>query len=390
MTGGGKVIPFRPRGPMSVPVLLLFSLPRWAPAVISRRMDAAGLRYLDLGTPESLPSRSKGCGHCRLLDGTVKRLKALRHLRPGEPIVLRAPMGASPTALVDEILSVNHREGVQFRIEAIVTLVDGESFWQEISSDISLTERYPAFRSWPVDDVCVSEAVVEQIESSDMVLCAGFPEVGFRDRSRIAFYVHLLQPRSRLRFVNLADMDWAGLYRELAGTYDDDATFRSCRIEQLFDSTQAAFEQPQVDGDFRLGFVYRRRAPFHPERLHDLLASWPEGIARSQGTIWVADPEDVCYQLNQTGPSVVLLRREGLWLARLPDEEREAVLFQSPEIRAFWDRRHGDRYTEIAFVGRQLDVKAITERLDSCLLSELEIRQDWRRLQNPFLQAEAR
>ncbi len=43
------------------------------------------------------------------------------------------------------------------------------------------------------------------------------------------------------------------------------------------------------------------------------------------------------------------------------------------QIESDWDADFGDRKIELVFIGKSLDVKSITNALESCLLSEDEL-----------------
>ncbi|KHF35233.1 putative metal chaperone YciC [Paenibacillus sp. P1XP2] len=51
-------------------------------------------------------------------------------------------------------------------------------------------------------------------------------------------------------------------------------------------------------------FVYRKRAPFHPERLAAMMADWPAEVVRAKGLVWLAVKDDVAASFSQAGPSI--------------------------------------------------------------------------------------
>ncbi len=53
-------------------------------------------------------------------------------------------------------------------------------------------------------------------------------------------------------------------------------------------------------------FVYRRRRPFHPERLMHWLEQWPVEIVRAKGFFWLASRNNMCGLLSQAGPSIMI------------------------------------------------------------------------------------
>ncbi|WP_025696443.1 GTP-binding protein, partial [Paenibacillus durus] len=72
------------------------------------------------------------------------------------------------------------------------------------------------------------------------------------------------------------------------------------------------------------------------------------------------------------------------WLASLPQQQQLEVLESEPEIKEKWDEQWGDRMTEIVFIGMDMDRADIEARLDRCLLTDEEMKQDWSKFNNPL------
>lgn len=155
-------------------------------------------------------------------------------------------------------------------------------------------------------------------------------------------------------------------------------------------------------------FIYRRRRPFHPERLCDLLDGHfmvledyddddidmdsdesieqddmglmqParmgfEGLFRSKGFFWLASRPDSMGDWGQAGCTITI-RDGGNWFACIDpnqwpvdtDEERQLILDD-------FDSEVGDRRQEIVFIGQLTEErrKFVEESLDACLLTDTE------------------
>ncbi|OTF07999.1 GTP-binding protein, partial [Halorubrum sp. SD612] len=116
-------------------------------------------------------------------------------------------------------------------------------------------------------------------------------------------------------------------------------------------------------------FTYRRRRPFHPDRLAALLRDLPDDVVRSKGTLWVAGT-DQRQQVGQAGRSV-RVEALGPWIASLPSVERDMLRSNRPELA--WDDDHGDRRTEFVVIGTGIDEAALVDRLDDALLTDDEL-----------------
>jgi hypothetical protein len=68
----------------------------------------------------------------------------------------------------------------------------------------------------------------------------------------------------------------------------------------------------------------------------------------------------------------------------LDEERQQFIRRENPSINQDWHPHYGDRKTQLVFIGTDLDQQAITEELDSCLLTESELAGDWSQLPDPF------
>ncbi|MFW6265913.1 MAG: GTP-binding protein, partial [Halanaeroarchaeum sp.] len=110
--------------------------------------------------------------------------------------------------------------------------------------------------------------------------------------------------------------------------------------------------------------VVRRRRPLDPEAFADFLRNLPSGVVRSKGTAWLAG-RDEKIGIEQAGPSVRATVR-GPWIASLPGPDQRLYRSNRPDLE--WHDEHGDRRTELVFIGTDLDRAALERDLEACLL----------------------
>ncbi|MFI8962401.1 CobW family GTP-binding protein [Streptomyces sp. NPDC053493] len=134
-------------------------------------------------------------------------------------------------------------------------------------------------------------------------------------------------------------------------------------------------------------FVWRRRRPFHPERLHRALEDLCCAAARSRGRFWLAERPDTLYAWDAAG-GALCVESAGPWLASLPDAAWELV---PPARRAAaaldWHPDHGDRCQHLVFTSPGLNREALEQLLDSCLLTDAEYQsgpESWKELPAAF------
>jgi len=282
----------------------------------------------------------------------------------------------------------------RFRLDRLVSVVDAVQLWSCLappeghrSAALPTTESEMA-TYWPQrKSEATLEAIVEQIECCDCLVVLGLGALGEREREALERLLPWLQPRARLvTFDGPPDaVEFLAAVAE-APRFGGDATREGSTVRAL-PQMFANFEQPTAKNpgtspDF--AFVYRRRRPFHRVRFAEFLERWPDNAVRTLGTLWLATTDDVAYSVNHFGPVSMTLAAEGYWLAALSPDETSTALSLHPEASRFWDETHGDRFTEIVFLGESLDRTGIAEALDACLLSDWEMRQDWDGFDNPF------
>ncbi|MOA30865.1 putative metal chaperone YciC [compost metagenome] len=113
------------------------------------------------------------------------------------------------------------------------------------------------------------------------------------------------------------------------------------------------------------------------------MENWPEEVVRAKGIVWLATRGDFAQSLSQAGPSIQF-GPAGRWAAALPKAELEDVLSSEPELADRWDDEYGDRLNKVVLIGIGMDRMRLTAALDSCLLSDEEMKLDWNGLADGF------
>ena len=103
--------------------------------------------------------------------------------------------------------------------------------------------------------------------------------------------------------------------------------------------------------------------------------NFPTNIIRSKGLFWIASRSSQALVWSSAGGSVKA-DPAGVWWDSMTFNERinySSFVNNQDEIESGWDADFGDRKTELVFIGKSLDVKSITNVLESCLLTEDEL-----------------
>lgn len=113
-------------------------------------------------------------------------------------------------------------------------------------------------------------------------------------------------------------------------------------------------------------WIYRARKPFrHYDFLKCLREEFPD-LLRAKGYYWSDDKPE---QKGFVSMAANVLRMDyyGFWDAHLCDLGRKNREELPEEITRVWDDTVGDRRQELVFIGIDLDVENMKEKLDSCL-----------------------
>ncbi|MNI33578.1 putative metal chaperone YciC [compost metagenome] len=287
---------------------------------------------------------------------------------------------SEPVPIAQTFTYVDSETGIDLtslaRLDCMVTVVDAYRFWHDFSSGESLLERGEATGEEDTRDVV--DLLIDQIETCDVLVLNKCDLVDEDELNELEAVLRKLQPSAKIiRAVNAAVAPEEILN---TGRFDfEKASMSAGWIKEL----QKEEHTPETEEYGISSFVYRRVRPFHPERLANFLAQWPVEVVRAKGLVWIPVKYDLAATLSQAGPSIQF-GPAGPWVAALPEEQRQAVLDEEPEVRKKWDQRYGDRMNEIVMIGIDMDRLELEHQLDHCLLTDEEMEFDWSSFHNPL------
>jgi G3E family GTPase len=334
-------------------------------------------------TSERLVELTNGCICCTLRADLLDEVARLARLRRFDYLLIEStgigePMPVAATfAFTDDD---GGSLGELARLDTMVTVVDAAGFLRELGCDDWVTDRDPGADD--ADERAVADLLVEQVEFADVLVVTKTDLAGPVETARVEALLRRLNPVARL-------------LRADHGRVDPCAVLHTGRFD-LDRAAQAAGWAQELSGEGHLpeteeygirSFTYRSRRPFHPQRLWEVLADEWDGLYRSKGFFWLATRPEVVGLWSQAGP-VISLSPAGHWLAAQPPAALEELDdAERAEVEATWDPYYGDRSTELVFIGRHLDERAIRSGLDACLLTDAELSLGeavWARLPDPF------
>ncbi|MFC3747840.1 GTP-binding protein [Paenibacillus sp. GCM10012306] len=331
-------------------------------------------------TEEKLVEMSNGCICCTLRDDLLREVEKLALEGRFDYILIESSGISEPVPVAQTFTYEDPDLDIDLttlaRLDTMVTVVDANRFWHDFASGDSLLDRGETAGEGDVRDIV--DLLIDQIETCDVLLLNKCDLVEEKELNKLEAVLRKLQATAKIiRTVNGA-VDPKEILN--TGLFDFEKTSLSSGwIAELNKEEHT----PETEEYGINSFVYRRRTPFHPQRLSFFFSNWPEEIVRAKGFVWLAAKGDIAGSLSQAGPSIQF-GPAGYWLASMAKEQQVEVLESEPEIKAKWDEEWGDRLNEIVFIGVGADRSEIEARLDRCLLTAEEMKQDWTTFNNPL------
>ncbi|KGE16429.1 GTP-binding protein [Paenibacillus wynnii] len=331
-------------------------------------------------TEEKLVEMSNGCICCTLRDDLLREVQKLAEDGKFDYILIESSGISEPVPVAQTFTYANPELDIDLttltQLDTMVTVVDANRFWQDFASGDSLLDRNQTAGEDDFRDI--ADLLVDQIETCDVLLLNKCDLVDEEELSKLEVVLRKLQPSAKIIRTVKGVVDPQEILN--TGLFDFETTSLSSGwITELSKEGHT----PESEEYGITSFVYRRRAPFHPQRLNEFFSNWPEEVVRAKGLVWLAAEGDVAASLSQAGPSIQF-GPAGYWLATMPEDQQLEVLESEPEVKAKWDKQWGDRLNELVFIGLSLERSVIEARLDSCLLTQEEMGQDWSTFENPL------
>jgi G3E family GTPase len=331
-------------------------------------------------TDEKLVEMSNGCICCTLREDLVQEVQKLVQENRFDYILIESTGISEPVPVAQTFVYPDEVSGIQLsdlaRLDCMVTVVDANRFWKDFSSGQSLLDRKEALGEEDTREVV--DLLIDQIEMCDVLLLNKCDLVSEDELAKVEGILRKLQPSAKIIRTVKGQVAPAEILN--TGLFDFEKASQSPGwIQEL----QKEEHVPETDEYGISSFVYRRRRPFHPERLAEFLSDWPEEVVRAKGIAWLAVREDVAASLSQAGPSIQF-GPAGYWVAALTEQEQQELIQSEPDVQRKWDGVWGDRMTELVMIGIGMEQTQIEQKLDECLLNDQEMQLDWSTFHNPL------
>jgi G3E family GTPase len=330
-------------------------------------------------TDEKLVELQNGCICCTLREDLMIEVERLVQAGDIDYILIESSGISEPVPVAQTFTYVDESLGINLsdycRLDTMVTVVDANRFWHDFSSGESLLDRKQGTDE--SDSREVVDLLIDQIEFANVLVLNKIDLVDQESVLELKAVLQKLNPDAKIIESTHSQLD----LNEILDTHlfdFEEASQGAGWIKELTEEHTPETEEYGISS-----FVYRRKKPFHPERWMQWLENWPVDVVRAKGFFWLPTRNDMTGLLSQAGPSI-MLQGAGEWLAAYPEHERNQILMEEPDLLENWDEEFGDRMTELVLIGIDMNSEDIEASLDTCLLTEEEMKMDWKVFSDPL------
>ena len=214
--------------------------------------------------------------------------------------------------------------------------------------------------------------LIEQIMFCSHVFITKTDRIENEKLPYISSYIQEINPLASTHSVNFGKLTIESLFELNEYNYSNVLQL-SKEMEPILESEEST-ENPY---DFATRVINDDR-PFHPKRLWDVCHQYlDKQIYRSKGFFWLAsrDKHSLLWQQAAGGISLELI---GSWRSGIVEDENNGIskieIEQLKEMLSQEAGRFGDRHCNLTVIGDKSQVNQFTARLNSCFLTEEEIR----------------
>lgn len=352
--------------------------------------------HVELGGESELLGLENGCICCGLQGNLRDELFTLAHDCEFDHLVIEAS-GISEPVPVAGLFVGRGPIGDRYELDTTVTVVDAPRFGATFGPETLEREGTGENGMRPLSDL-----TVEQVEFCDVLVANKRDLLDENEVESIERLLRVLQPDAELLWTSFGQISVEKILG--TGRFDPERAQQAAGWKQALEAHShvghdheghSHDDHDHDEPDHSHGHdhdhlhppeeygvdsvVFEVQRPLHPKRFLDWLRDPPVDIVRTKGMVWVAGREEYALTVGQAG-KYARVEADGRWVASLPESQQNA----HRDIESLWDERWGDRRVQLVCIGVGLDERAALYSLESCLLTDEEIEDDWERFENPF------
>lgn len=335
---------------------------------------------------------SNGCICCTLKVDLMQQIVELIKTGKFDYILIEASGICEPLPIAQTITVLSEQTEAYglpkiCRLDNVVTVVDAARLAYEFGAGENLVKQN-------LDEEDIENLLIQQIEFCNTIVLNKVDEVSEEDLNKVKSVIKALQPVAKIIETNYAKVD----VKEIIDTNSfnfEKASSSAGWIQELErddnenedDNDEDEHEEDEHEEEknghhhhhhhnhdngeaeeYGIGtFVYARRKAFNRDKFEEYVNfKWRKNIIRCKGIIWFSDEQDMSYVFEQAG-NQMQLGEAGLWIASAPENEKNQLLKDNPELLKGWDEKVGDRIVKLVFIGQNLEKDEIKSELDKIL-----------------------
>lgn len=343
---------------------------------------------------------SNGCICCTLKVDLIQQIVELIKTGKFDYILIEASGICEPLPIAQTITVLSEQTEAYglpkiCRLDNVVTVVDAARLAYEFGAGENLVKQN-------LDEEDIENLLIQQIEFCNTIVLNKVDEVSEEDLNKVKSVIKALQPVAKIIETNYAKVDVkeiidtnsfnfekasssAGWIQELErddNENEDDNDEDEHEHEEHSNHHHDEHEEEKNGHhhhhhhnhdngeaeEYGIGtFVYARRKAFNRDKFEEYVNfKWRKNIIRCKGIIWFSDEQDMSYVFEQAG-NQMQIGEAGLWIASAPENEKNQLLKENPELLKGWDEKVGDRIVKLVFIGQNLEKDEIKSELDKIL-----------------------
>jgi len=331
-------------------------------------------------TEEKLVEMQNGCICCTLREDLLIEVDKLAQQGDIDYLIIESSGISEPIPVAQTFTYIDEELGVDLtktcRLDTMVTVVDGNRFWEDFASGESLLDRKEAVSEDDTREVI--DLLIDQIEFANVLLLNKIDLLTKEDTLELKKLLQKLNPDAKIIQTTHSNVELSEILNTNLFDFEKASQAAGWIKELMLEEHTPETEEFGISS-----FVYRAKRPFHPERLLEWLNNFPEDIVRAKGFFWLATRNDFIGLLSQAGTSITI-QAAGQWVATYEKHEQEQILAEEPELEEKWDPMYGDRMNELVFIGIDMEQAVIKASLNDCLLTDEELESNWSSFTDPL------
>ncbi|CAF0726435.1 unnamed protein product [Brachionus calyciflorus] len=331
-------------------------------------------------TEEKLVELANGCICCTLRGDLVKEISKLAKKNKFDYLLIESTGMAEPLPIA-QAFSVEDDNGKTLyevaKIDTMVTVVDAYNFYNQLNSIETITEEVRIGKEKRMEEVPIAQLFIDQIEFANIIIINKLDLVTPEQIVSVENLIKKLNPHAEIIKTSNSKVDLDKVLNTKKFNFEE-AQNSDKWIEEL-----SKVHNSEIDEYGFSSFTYKKRKPFNPQKLFDLLSTKVfKEVVRAKGYVWTATNQYVCGMLNVVG-DICTLEANNVWWAAVRKSKwgnnKKEIKMVEDSVKDVWDPVYGDRRIELVFIGQTMNRDEIIQKLDECLITDEEFTAgDWK------------